>query len=436
MPLFFGIAEKTHPLGIAQRAEAASMQVALERQLAVAGDDQIVDVVLAGAGAGHTFEASLLATGDTNFFGITLDPAQTLIRVARDNTEAGLMLQLARILAELALLDANLAKIVYAGAGAGATYMAIALASTQATPGGNTECALTGHLYVDNQKNLPPEAQNGSVCAPFETIQQANDFIIANTPGLLEWVVHVNGGLANAYVEDLTFPVGVLLEFRGEGPDSVINVGNATFSDPTNAGARLRFNRFQCAILGLFTATNGGVGGNDLNIELCGVDRVIGNGSIFAFDGTGFAQPIFIDGVNGRLGPINAPTAEVGGGNMDLVGDMIVSRLERLDASNVIATSVTVSFQSGPFLGTLFLLGTFTGPAASFVGDETAISSFIQGGGALGGAATFVYVDDDTGKGITPFTVGTFANPQPLTLHDALQRIGNVVSVGQTVPIP
>lgn len=442
MPLFFGVAEKTFPLGIAQRSEAAAMQTALERQLALAQDSPIVDVILAGAGSGHTFEASIIASRDTNFFGVTLDPAETLIRVARDNTEGGLLVQVARILGELALLNANLAKIVFAGAGAGATYMAILLASTQAAPGGNVSgCSFTNHLYVDNQSNLPPEAQKGSSCAPFETIQQANDFVMANAPaGVSEWVIHVNGGLLNVYFEDLTLTITpgavVLLEYRGEGSDSTNQIGNFTYSDPASTGTRLRFTRFQAAVFGLFTATDGGAGPNGMAIELAGADRITGESSIFAFNGTGFGSPIFIDGEDSAIGPINAPTAIVGGIGMLLGGDLIVSRLERLDASAVDFTTCTTSTPSGPFLSTTFDGGTFTGPASSFVGDETAISTFLRNGGALAGAATFVYIDDDKGKAVTPFTVNTFANPQPVTLHEALQRIGNVVSVGQTVPIP
>jgi len=432
MALYFGN-DSTHPVGVVQRAEPAQMRVAIERLIATAIVDEtpIVDLVLAGAGAGHTFEAALIATQDPAFVGLTLDPTQTVVRVARDNTEAGLAEQIARIIvAEFAGLGANVAKIVIAGAGAGATYMAIVLGSTQASPGGNGQgsaCNLSHNLYVDQDNAVPLAQQDGSPCKPYETIEQANDFIASQPVG--SWVVHINQG---TYFEDLTFPPIRDVEYRAIG--FVDHVGNASYTTGAGGTGKLTFTgRFFVALLGLWTAT--GLAGSDLLIAQNGAN-IPAQCGIFAFDGTGFAGALGLFSIGATIGAFNAPTLEEFSEHGVIAADQIV-KSSAAQGSVVGCTAITVTSVSEGYWATLFETAvTFTGPVGSFRADETAISTFFASGGALAGAATIAYLDDDGGKAVLPFTVGTFANPQPVTLHEALQRIGNVVSVGQTVPIP
>jgi hypothetical protein len=112
-----------------QAGDADEMVSRLTALLA-AEEEPIVDLQLAGAGAGPLWEAWVVV-GDANA-GITLSPstAAVVAAVAGNPTEARL-----RLSQKLAAFNAvtpisAVYKVVVAGGGVGPTYMAVALAST------------------------------------------------------------------------------------------------------------------------------------------------------------------------------------------------------------------------------------------------------------------------------------------------------------------
>jgi len=435
MPLFASQINLTDPIGVFRASEPKEMQALIEAAIAAAPPGpRFIDAQLSGAGAGHTFELVAVATEDPNEVGVAPLVSTMLVRVVKDGTRPGLDQQINQAIQALPG-TAALLKVCVAGAGAGATYMAVIFATTDASGNlGPGACPpLFGNLWVDGGQNI--NAPNGSECKPYKTIQQAYDFIQGAGAPPDFWTIHINAG---QYFEDLTLPNGggggirVTHEAIGE----VIHIGNVAYTtaDPDSASF-LFHGSIMFAALGLFTAT--GVALSFLEIRFRG-DDIFGS-LLFAFDGTAFLGSVRLYFVNATIGVTNSPTAELIGVLAGIPGPTyILNRLSMTACDDVSPTAITVStVDTNGLRSTNFLSPcTFTGPVASFVADETSISTFFASGGVLAGAATITYLDDDGGKAVLPFTAGTFADPQPVTLHEALQRIGNVVSVGQTVPIP
>lgn len=433
MPFFASQINLTDPIGVFRASEPKEMQALIEAAIAAAPPGpRLIDAQLSAAGDGATFELVGVVTEDPNEVGVAPLVSTLLVRCVKDGTRPGLEKQINDAIATFPGGGTGaLLKVCVAGAGSGATYMAVIFASTDASGNlGPGACPpLFGNLWVDaGSTALAPD---GSECKPYPTIQQAYDFIAGAGSPPDFWTIHINAGL---YFEDLTLPAGGK-RITHEPIGLVIHIGNVTYTTPDPDSASFLFHgSIIYGALGLFTAT--GPVGAFLEIRFRGDDTF--NSLLFAFDGTAFLGAVRLLFVNATIGPTNAPTAEL----VSVIGDIpgvsyIVNQLTT-NSSEASPTTITVSTPDPTgFRNTRFASPcTFTGPAASFVADETSISTFFASGGVLAGAATIAYLDDDGGKAVLPFTVGTFANPQPVTLHEALQRIGNVVSVGQTVPIP
>lgn len=408
------------PTAVFRASEPAELQALLTAALAAAPqDERVIDAQIAGAGAGHTFELVLTSTTDPNEVGVAPLASTVLVRCARDGLRSGLATQLAALIAALPA-GASVLKVAIAGAGNGATYMGVVFASTD--PSSSLACVcndcppLTRNLWVDGETPTPLPDQTGGECTPFETIQQANDVIAAGDPETC-WTVHVNQGI---YTENLTLPPDRVITYNAIG-GLVAQVGNVTYADPGAHDFALYVNgQFQLGLTGLFTAT---AVGPDAGFLLQFHGDFPNTAGLFAFDGTGFVGTIALRFTLAYCGDVNAPTANLAGFNSFLLGT-IIANLVQWVSGLCDSPAITVTSPS-QFWATIFETATpvFTGPVGGFIGDETAISTFLQQGGTLAGGATFVYLDDDLGKAVTAFAAGNFSDPQPIELHETLQRI-------------
>jgi hypothetical protein len=337
-----------------------------------------------------------------------------------------------------------------------------------ASPEGNTYEPLEGGgsasgsviLWVDTNVDPAPAVPDGSIGAPFPTIQEALD--AAGVPidvndQLLVYAIMIAGGLYN---EDITIPSYRSCNLFALGTVFLGDLATSTPRDvtidvtgvPPQTGLTQEIGLLgqateQFNIPGQILVTGDVDEGLELVLhEVKITGAASGGGSASAgIDASGWLPPTN----SGRLG-IETDRSSINGdsGNPSILGNIDVSLLDCTntefqgsvtareyshfaacafeDDLTFLGPNVDLSGAAAGFFGCTFGGGTYEGTAGGiFVLDSTSYKNWIGAGGVLSNA-TYTRLDDAPGVEYTPTTPGDW-NVQPTTVQEALDRIASIL---------